>query len=229
MDLVDLAGVARSLRDTRILALVLVVNAIGIAYGFYYYVPQFANTPVYLWPLVPDSPMAVGLMTIALGFVAAGRSRPWLNLLGSAAMIKVGLWTAVVLAWFPEHFSFSLLPVLDCPTGTLGCGNLNTILFYGHIGMAMEALIVVDQLPTGWRPFAAVGGLLALHDVLDYSWPVDYLGRGCNGIFPHTVPCDHLGATFLMTLSLTLGAIGALAWASHASDEDSGLDPSPRQ
>lgn len=207
---------ARSLRDARVLAFVIAVNVVGIVYGFYYYVAQFAATPVYLWPLVPDSPMAVLLMTVALGFVAAGRSKPWLNLLGAAAMVKVGLWTAVVLAWFPEHFSFSLLVATDCPSGWLGCGNLNTILFYGHLGMALEALIVVDQLPEGLGPYAGLGGLLAAHDVVDYAWPVDYLAhRDCAGIFPHTVPCDHLGATFLMTLSLTIGAIGVLAWANH--------------
>jgi uncharacterized membrane protein YpjA len=212
---VDLARLSRRLRDRRVLALVVLTNLVGIAYGFIYYVPQFARTPVYLWPLVPDSPMAVLSMTVALGALVLDRSRPWLNLLGAGAMVKVGLWTAVVLAWFPEHFGFALVPELGCPTGVLGCGNLNTILFYGHLGMALEALVVLDELPGDARTYAAIGGLFAVHDVIDYAWPIDHLERGCPGVFPHTVPCDHLLSTFTVTLALSLLAVLGLAWGAR--------------
>lgn len=216
----DLAALAQNLRRRRILYPVLGINLVGIAYGFFYYLPQFADTPVYLWPLVPDSPLAVLVMTAALVLVAGDRSNAWLNLLGSAAMVKVGLWTAVVLASFPQHFGFSLLPKLDCSTSLVfGCGNLNTILFYAHLGMAMEPLIVADQLPIDLKPYLAFGGLFALHDVIDYAWPVDYLARGCSGIFPHTVPCTNLGYTFLVTIGLSLAALaGLFALASQGSE-----------
>lgn len=216
----DLAELARRLREGRVLAGVLLVNLVGIVYGFLYYGPQFARTPAYLWPLVPDSPGAVLLMTVALGLVALGRSRPWLNLLGSAAMVKVGLWTAVVLLWFPDHFGFSLVPELGCADGLLGCGNLNTILFYGHLGMALEALVVADRLPEELGPFLAVGGLLAVHDVIDYTWPVDYLARGCEGIFPHTVPCERPAALFAVTLGLTVASTAGLWWLGRRARAD---------
>jgi uncharacterized membrane protein YpjA len=201
-----------------VLYAILLVNLVGIAYGFYYYAPQFADTPVWLWPLVPDSPMAILLMTVALGFVAVDRSKPWLNLLGSAAMLQVGVWTAIVLAWFPQHFGFSYLPNLGCTEGAVfGCGNLNTYLFYLHLGMALEPLVVADQLPLEIAPFAAVGGGLLAHDVIDYTWPVDYLGRGCEGIFPHTLPCTNVSGVFAATVSLTLASMGTLAWLSNAT------------
>jgi uncharacterized membrane protein YpjA len=205
---VEWDSLARRLRSRWILASVCLVNVVGLAYGFFYYVPQFAETPVYLWPLVPDSPMAVLLMTVALAYVACGESKPWLNLLGSGAMIKVGVWTAVVLAWFPDHFGFAFLPDLGCPAGPVfGCGNLNTYLFYLHLGMALEPLLVADQLPTEGPAFLAVGGIFAVHDVLDYAWPIDYLGRGCQGIFPHTLPCETVLGTFAVTLAHSLGAL----------------------
>jgi uncharacterized membrane protein YpjA len=212
---VDLAGLSRRLRDTRLLIGVVLVNLVGIAYGFVYYVPQFALTPGLLWPLVPDSPMAVLLMTVGLAFVIAGRWRPWVNLLGAAAMVKVGLWTAFVLLAFPEHFGFSLLLDLGCETGLLGCGNLNTVLFYSHLGMALEALVVADLLPREPGGFLAVGGLLVGHDILDYAWPADHVGRGCEGIFPHTVPCTNVGLTFAVTVGLTLATMAGLWWMNR--------------
>lgn len=211
-----LARLAGTLRQRWILVLVQLANAVGIVYGFYYYLPQFQATPVWLWPLVPDSPFAVLLMAFALGLILAGRPNRWATLVGTGAMVKVGVWTAVVLAWFPEHFSFSLVPDLGCSTSVIfGCGNLNTYLFYLHLGMAAEALIVSDLLPTDPAPYLAVAAGFVAIDAIDYFWPVDYLGRGCSGIFPHTVPCDHHGLTFLVTAGLSLATMLSLFWLAR--------------
>lgn len=206
----NLEGLAGWLRDPRVLIAVLVINAVGIAYGFYYYVPQFAVTPWWLWPLVPDSPFAVLLMSIALVLMLAGRGSRLVNLVGSVAMVKVGLWTAFVLVFFADHFRFSFLPVVGCSEGLLGCGNMNTVLFYLHLAMALETLIVADRLPVSWKTFGAVGGAFVLVDVIDYTWPVDHLGRGCSGLFPHTVPCADHAVTFSVTLVISMGTVIAL-------------------
>lgn len=202
--------------------LVLLINLGGVVYGFYYYLPQFQATPVWLWPLVPDSPLAVLLLTGALVLVLAGRSHRLANLVGAAAMVKVGLWTAVILAWFPEHFGFQFVPSgLDCTgTGlTFRCADLNTWLFYLHLGMAAEALLVADLLPRDPKPYLWVGGIYVLVDLVDYAFPADFLGRGCQGVFPYTVPCDHLLATFLVTALLTVGTVAGLWWLSRASSQ----------
>ncbi len=193
------------------LAAVLLVNAVGIAYGFYYYVPQFAATPWWLWPLVPDSPFAVFLMTAALVLVWRGTGSRVFNLVAAGAMVKVGVWTAFVLVAFAGHFRFSLVPDLACAQGLLGCGNMNTVLFYLHLAMALEALIVADLLPRGWREYVGVGAAFVLVDVVDYYWPADHLGRGCPGLFPHTVPCQGHTGTFLVTVAISLGALALLA------------------
>lgn len=217
--------IAQALRRRWVLWVVQAVNVVGIAYGFFYYLPQFRQTPVWLWPFVPDSPFAVLLMFVAVSLILANRGRDWVNLLGAGAMVKVGVWTAVVLVWFPEHFRFSFLPDLACPSGPIfGCGNLNTYLFYLHLGMALEALIVADLLPSRPGPYLAIGGAFLATDVIDYHWPVDYLGRGCSGVFPHTVPCDHLTATFLVTVGLSLLSMGLLAGLHRAARQGSRPD-----
>lgn len=200
-------------------------NVVGILYGFYYYLPQFRVTPAWLWPLVPDSPFAVLLMAIALGLIIADREIEWVTLLGTAAMVKVGVWTAVVLAWFPEHFSFSLVPDLGCETSIVfGCGNLNTYLFYLHLGMAAELLLVSDLLPSDPGPYLAIGGAFLAVDVVDYYLPVDYTLRGCDGIFPHTVPCDHHGLTFLVTAGLSLATLAGLYLVARRASDASSTD-----
>lgn len=189
------------------------VNLGGILYGFYYYLPQFRVTPWWLWPLVPDSPMAVLLATSALVLFALGRDRPVWNLVAMAAMVKVGVWTAVILPWFPDHFGFSWIPGGLACGGTgwdFRCADLNTYLFYLHLGMVAEALLLVGRYPRGVRAFVAVAALFVAIDVVDYHWPADHTGRGCPGIFPHTVPCDHHFATFVVTAAVSLAAVAAL-------------------
>lgn len=224
----DPGRLARWLRRRWLLALVLLIDLGGVIYGFYYYLPQFAATPVWLWPLVPDSPLAVLLLGLALGLVLLERSDPIMNLVGAATMVKVGVWTAVILAWFPDHFGFQFIPSgLDCTgTGlTFRCADLNTWLFYLHLAMAAEAILVADLLPRDIGPYLWVGGAYLVVDVIDYAYPVDHLGRGCEGIFPYTVPCDHLFATFLVTALITvLTVVGlyALSRASSRVDEPAG-------
>ncbi len=228
---VDLARIAQALRQPWLLVTVLLVNLGGIVYGFYYYLPQFRVTPVYLWPLIPDSPLAVLLLSIALTFVLLGRSKPWLNLVGAGAMIKVGIWTAIILAWFPEHFQFSYIPSgLDC-SGTgfdFHCSDLNTWLFYLHLGMAAEALLVIDLLPDRIAPYAWFAGAYLAIDAIDYALPVDYTMRGCQGVFPYTVPCDHLGATFAVTALLSVAAVvglGGLKWLTSPPSSATATTP----
>ncbi len=200
----------------------LLIDLGGVLYGFYYYLPQFGATPVWLWPLVPDSPLAVMLLGVALSLVLLERSNPTMNLIGAATMIKVGVWTAVILAWFPDHFGFQFLPSgLDC-TGTgfdVRCADLNTWLFYLHLAMAAEAILVADLLPTEPKPYLWVGASYLAIDVIDYAFPADHLGRGCDGIFPYTVPCDHLFSTFLVTALLTVLAVAGLYALSRISSQ----------
>lgn len=198
-----LAAFLRSFRDDPVRRnIVLLVNAGGILFGFAYYMPQFASTPPWLWPLVPDSPFAVLVASAALVLHGLGRGHEIVDALAFVYMAKVGLWTAFVLAFHPVHFSFGFLE----PT-------MNTLLFYLHLGMAVEALVfLVDLTDLGWG-WLPVGGWFLFNDWVDYGW-TGYVDprRTCHGLFPWTVPCDHIGLVAWVTVGLTVGLVGA-AWA----------------
>lgn len=191
-------------------ALIGLVNLVGIAYGFYYYGDQFRVTPIWLWPLVPDSPLAVLWAELALlaYWLLPARARGrwlWLDALAFVGNVQVGLWTCYVLLAYP---SFGTLDFLHG-----GPIRLNTILWVGHLGMAALALIYVKGLREA-RAMWAVGVAAAyylLNDIVDYFGP-DHSGSGC-GLRPYTVPCDgHEPVLTVVTFGLTLGAVGALAW-----------------
>lgn len=197
------------------------VNLVGIAYGFYYYAPQFAQTPPALWPLVPDSPLAVLWAELALaaywlhrwragrgeaageapGVVAAS-----LDALAFVGNVQVGLWTVYVLLAYADSFG----------TFTL---NLNTVLLAGHAGMAVLALVYVAGLRARaalrpgvqWVGIGVAAAYYLVQDAVDYFGP-DFLGKGC-GLRPHTVPCDAALEPILaaVTFGLTLASVGLLA------------------
>lgn len=188
--------------------LIATINLIGIGYGFYYYAPQFAATPWYLWPFVPDSPLAVLWAELALVAYWLRRKPGVLDALAFLGNVQVGLWTVYVLLAYADAFG----------TYTV---NLNTILLAGHAGMAILALVFVEGLRERFRVepravLAAVGlatAYYAAQDLLDYFGP-DFLGSGC-GMRPHTVPCDAAmePALVLVTFGLTLTSAAALALA----------------
>lgn len=197
------------------------VNLVGIAYGFYYYVPQFVETPPALWLLVPDSPLAVLWAELALAAYwihrwragrgaasgeAPGLTAATLDALAFVGNVQVGLWTVYVLLAYAESFG----------TYTF---NLNTILLAGHAGMAVLALVFVAGMrarmearpAVQWAGIGLAAAYYLLQDAVDYFGP-DFLGKGC-GMRPHTVPCDPAleGILAAVTFGLTLLSIAVLA------------------
>lgn len=196
--------------------LIALVNFVGIAYGFYYYLPQFRVTPVWLWIFVPDSPLAVLWAELAL--VAYWlRARPGvLDALAFVGNVQVGLWTVYVLLAYASDFG-----TLDFLDGKPV--DLNTILLVGHAGMALLALIFVKGLrergaasPRAlWMAVGGAGAYYLANDLLDYFGP-DFAGTGC-GMRPYTVPCRAASepALTLVTFGLTLASLAALAWLAR--------------
>ena len=194
-------------------ALIALVNLVGIGYGFYYYGAQFSVTPVWLWWLVPDSPLAVfwaQLALVAYWLVPRGEKRVWLWLdaLAFIGNVQVGLWTSYVLLAYESDFR-----TLDFLQGE-GPVHLNSILWVAHLGMVLLALIFVKGLRDArarW-PILVGGGYYLLNDVVDYFGP-DFLGRGC-GMRPYTVPCDAAKEPVLtaVTFALTIVTTAVLLW-----------------
>ncbi|HET6406105.1 MAG TPA: DUF1405 domain-containing protein [Candidatus Thermoplasmatota archaeon] len=202
-------------KEHRAWALVIaLVNLVGIAYGFYYYGQQFAATPWYLWWLVPDSPLAVLWAQAALAAYWLLDRRPgWLDALAFVGNVQVGLWTCYVLLAYEPHFH-----TLDFLQGE-GPVALNTVLWFGHLGMAALALIFVKGLRerareaprAAWLAVGVAAAYYLLNDVVDYFGP-DHLGSGC-GMRPYTVPCTPQEPVLAaVTFGLTLASVGLLAW-----------------
>lgn len=134
--------------------LLVLVNAVGSVWGFWWYNEQLAATPVWKWPVVPDSPTASTLFTLALVLQLAGRRLPALEAWAYVVMIKYGLWTVVVLGGYALK------------TGFLGAEA--AMLIASHAGMAVEALIYQRIYPGSLRGLAAVVAWSGFNDAVDY-------------------------------------------------------------
>lgn len=76
--------------------IIVATNLAGTAFGFWYYQFQFAQTPLVMWPVVPDSPAATLFMALSLAAWKLDYSQEWLNMLAFYGNIKLGLWTPYV-------------------------------------------------------------------------------------------------------------------------------------
>lgn len=198
--------------DARARRAILAVNVVGVVYGFLYYGFQFAETNPLYWLFVPDSPLAVLYATLALALYETGRRSDVLDALAVVANVKVGLWTAFVLLYYGDHFAIFTDPFT----------SLNFYLFWGHLGMALEAGIFLEDLrPLGRHAGAAVAGWFLLNDALDYGlvdpgYPAGF--PGCSDhLRPQTVPCVAGKETVLtaVTVGLTLLGLAVVWWAAR--------------
>jgi uncharacterized membrane protein YpjA len=133
------------------------VNLVGTLFGFIYYSPQFAETPVVMWLIVPVSPLATLYMALSLAawrLGYSGRLVQLLHVLAFFGCLKYGLWTVYVQAIVQ------------------GQGSLNPALWqflvWSHLGMAVQAFLIHRYAEF---PLGAVAGATAwftLNDVLDY-------------------------------------------------------------
>jgi len=132
----------------------IVVNLGGALYGFSWYAQQLAASPPVLWPVIPDSPLAVLSFGILLLSLRAGR--PWPLLLAYALLssAKYGLWTVFVIG---QHFFVGRVYDFE---------NVHLILSHG--GMFVQALLFARY----WRPgrvYVLLGGAWFLfNDFMDY-------------------------------------------------------------
>ncbi|ADE02561.1 DUF1405 domain-containing protein [Haloferax volcanii] len=139
--------------------LVVVINLVGTAFGFWYYGYQFGIEPTAMWPLVPDSPVATLFIALSLALWKLGRSNEYVNALAFFGCLKLGLWTPYVLLAFKGDFSYLHWAMYN-------------FLFWSHLAMVVEAFLIqrYAEFPT---PAVLVAvGWYALNDLLDYFVPI---------------------------------------------------------
>ncbi|MFB6079943.1 MAG: DUF1405 domain-containing protein [Haloferacaceae archaeon] len=180
-------------------ALVVVINLVGTAFGFWYYRFQFAAEPLLIWPLVPDSPMATLFVALSLSAWLAGRSNEYLNALAFFGCWKLGLWTPFVLLVFAPGF----LAVTPLP--------LYAFLVTSHLAMAVEAFVIHRYSDFPVRGVAVAVAWYGLNDVVDYFVPV--VGtphhtllpaqRIVDGRITHVTPDHRIAAAAAVVLTIT--------------------------
>lgn len=177
-----------------------------------FYGDQFARTPWYTWPFVPDSPLSTTAWLIAAVAVKLGWDRrgdrtgkAWAFFSNWAAMmnILVGLWTVFVLLYHRAHF-FSAGGVADVFQG---------MLVVAHLGMVGLAVLLLRKQQA--LPILGYLGLLALAFLwvfMDYFFVDLFLPGSGIEIFPNGVPGhpETLRVVASVTIGLALFATAAV-------------------
>lgn len=138
------------------LHLLLWVNVVGAIFGYNWYVDQIRTLPVYVWPVVVDSPLAVTGVALVCLLRLRGRVVPWLELWSALAVIKYGAWAAML--WIGSWSTGTPVTAFDL----FG-------LFLTHIGMVVQGFIVLRRIPRVPIPHVvAVVGWFFVNDYVDY-------------------------------------------------------------
>ncbi|MBS3947086.1 MAG: DUF1405 domain-containing protein [Dethiobacter sp.] len=130
-------------------------NFCGAVYGFYWYAGQFAETPLYLWLFLPNSPLPILYFLLALLFLRRKRRSRFFEGLAYFGLIKHGLWTVVLITLY--QLAGSRQPE-------------NIWLIAGHGLMALQAVLCwyYFGLPLTVQQAAAVSAWYFFDDFLDY-------------------------------------------------------------
>ncbi len=156
-----LAPIPKKIEDValRFAWLIVAINLVGTAFGFWYYSGQFARTPAVMWPWVPDSPMATLFIALAIAAWKLGSELPWLTALAFFGNVILGLWTPYTLVVFADQYSY-LHPLMY------------QFLFWSHLAMVLQAYVLhrITDFPVWGVAVAVVWYTSNL--IVDYFIPV---------------------------------------------------------
>ncbi|MGE6489833.1 DUF1405 domain-containing protein [Paenisporosarcina sp. NPDC076898] len=134
--------------------LLLIVNILGTAYGYYWYGWQLAITDPIFLIFVPDSPTASLFFSIALIGWLINRHFKLIEALALITLVKYGLWAVVMNIW--TQFEGS-------PIGIVGW-----MLIASHFAMAVQAVLYIPFYKFKWIHIL-IAAIWTLHnDVIDY-------------------------------------------------------------
>jgi uncharacterized membrane protein YpjA len=159
-----------------LIALLLLINLAGVAFGIYYYWQQLASAPLWSWPAIPDSPIATALFVAVMALLLFRKRVPgWLATFAIFALVKTGIWTDFVMIVWPQFF---FQPSYFWYYLTL---------FILHAGMVLEAVVIVKYADFSPRTVLVALLLFAAGDFSDYflgtvPWPIPFLPQGPIGL-----------------------------------------------
>ncbi len=180
-----------------LLIIILITNLVGTAFGFYYYEYQFRTSPIYSWIFIPDCPLYTLLFSILLLiFLIKNRLPAYLSVITFVGLIKYGSWTVSTIALYSDYFL--------SPTNF----NLYSILFFAHIGMSLESLILFPILNPSKKGIALIFSWFLVNDASDYAF----------GTLPYLPSNEHFNFLLIQSLFFTIFLSLLLFWiCSHRS------------
>ncbi|ADJ14626.1 DUF1405 domain-containing protein [Halalkalicoccus jeotgali] len=154
--------------------LIVAINVVGTAFGFWYYRFQFAGTPAVMWPWVPDSPLATLFIALSLALWKLDRQSELVDMLAFFGNIKLGLWTPFVLVAFREAFLAGTAP------------PMYAFLLVSHLGMVAQAFLIQRYSDFSISAIAAALVWYSVDLTVDYFVPV--LGGPHHTTLPYAEP-----------------------------------------
>lgn len=151
------ANLRERLTEDKILLDMAAINIAGTAFGFFFYYPQLGDNPLYLWPFIPDSPLATVFAALTFMLIAHRKRNSIVESIAVIGNLKYGLWTVFVLIYYSEIF-YSGNPLW-----------MYLFLLLSHLAMAIQALFVAEISEINIKAFLLASSWFILNDVIDYS------------------------------------------------------------
>ena len=140
--------------NRAVLWLLLIVNILGTAYGYYWYKWQLVDTPPIFLPFVPDSPTASLFFVFVLIAFLLQRNWPWVEALAIVTLFKYGIW-AVAMNLLVFYVNGELDPV-------------SLMLIISHLGMAVQGLLYSPFYRFKLRHLILAGIWVLNNEIIDY-------------------------------------------------------------
>ena len=133
------------------------INAVSSFYGFFlFYGYQLSITNPFLVIFVPDCPIAATLIAISLFLAYKKKVQNLFFFISFVYALKYGFWTFFVLAKYIEFY---------LPNNGIG---LYSYLFLGHVGLFLEAFLLLGKIKLKPSYIAYSMVFLVLNDFSDY-------------------------------------------------------------
>jgi uncharacterized membrane protein YpjA len=140
----------------KIMVMLFIVNVVGTLYGYYWYIPQLKETPVYFLLFVPDSPTASLFFSIFLFAYLTGKKYPIVEALAFLSLLKYGVWAIIM----------NVMTLIV--NGTLDITGY--MLMFSHGAMAVQAFIYSPLYNIKLSHLFIASVILLHNEIIDYVY-----------------------------------------------------------
>ena len=190
-------GMLSKLLDNNFVWLFLFIgNLLGSVLGFNVYSLQLSQSPLYLWPMIPDCPIQTAGFCIFLVLHRLRRNYPVLNMFLFLGLVKYALWTLVAVPLYAPQLTPSLF-------------EANSVLAYFHTGMILDAIFLIPSLKKVQLRFLLLNNIwLFWNDLSDYF----------IGTHPYVPSPDFLTLLLFQNIVMNLLLTGVFIWLVKKSE-----------